>query len=186
MTTHVESGQTMRATGWRYPLPTQSIAHVRQHEGSMYHAGVRDEVLGDDANLDILFINNSVHSHACESMACGGDSFVDVYEDPFTDVNSLGTGMVARNRNRTFPDNTVQSSLYSNPFTDVNSLGTPLEYGGVIIGGSGGNSTGGGSGNDFFEWEFETGRSYLIRLTNKSGGAKLSSNQLNWYQKDDV
>jgi len=184
MFTHVESGNVVRATGRKFPLPVVGVAHERSHEGLMYHTGVRDEALGNDAALDLLAVVNSGTVHARHYAKCGGDAIVDIYEDPFTDANSLGTGGQAHNRNRAFPDS-HQSSIYFAPFTNVLSLGTTLDDAATIAAGTGGNSGGGGAGDAFFEWTLVAGCSYLFRLTNRGGAAKIASNELNFYEKDD-
>lgn len=182
-TTHVESGQTVRMTGRAYPLPTSSIGHERNHEGVMYHAGIRNETLGDNGILDLMLVVNSIEVHGRVKATCGGDASYSIYEDPFTDANSLGAAVIPHNRHRHFGE-VSQSSLYSAPFIDVNSLGEAIDGSAVIAGGAGGNAGGGNNGSEFFEWTMKIGSSYLFRLINRGGAAKIAANEIDFYEKD--
>ncbi len=183
MTTHAESGSVIRASGRQYPLPTVTTAHERIHEGVMYHGGVRSEALADDGNLDLfLIVNSAMEIHARFEAACGGDAVLNLYENPFSNTNSLGTEITPRNRHREIGD-VSDAGLYSAPWTDANSLGTNLTPGAIIPGGATGNSPGGQLQDGFFEWDLDKGNQYLFRLTNRGGSAKIASAELNFYER---
>jgi hypothetical protein len=182
MSTHQSSGTVQRPTGRTYPLPTITTFHERTHEGMAYVVGDRSEALADDGALDILVsVNSAAHIHARFAATTGGDALVDLYENPFTDANSLGTPLTARNRFRYKGDN-ADSNHHRDPFTYANSLGTNIAPG-IIAGGSKPFTAGGDVGDGFTEFMLSKGNRYLFRLTNKAGSAQVAGAEINFYER---
>lgn len=102
----------------------------------------------------------------------GGTAELDVYED-VTDVTG-GTIFVPRNRNRT-SDRVSQVGVIINPTTVTAT--NPL-YEEQVIGGTGGNASGATVSVNYAVIKSDT--SYLFRLINRSGKARVAELYLQW------
>lgn len=91
----------------------------------------------------------------------GGNAESLVFEEPTVSAN--GTEITPRNRNRTFPDASGVQVFHSPTVTDpgLELLDT------FVPGGTGGNAAGGDDSTRVFV--LAAGKSYLVRLTNRSG-----------------
>jgi hypothetical protein len=129
--------------------------------------------LDDDASIDIIItpaVNMSIGVGFVSRI--GGDAEFRVYED-VTGITG-GTIFVPRNRNRV-STRVAQTGVIVQPAT-VTHNGALYEE--IIIGGSGGNAAGATLQGDYAVIKANT--SYLFRLTNKSGQARIAELFVQW------
>jgi hypothetical protein len=154
--------------------------HHEVHSGRMYQASYKspdDSAIADNASLDMLLVVGSTRTpHIVFAVAAGGDVEVLFYED--TTVSNAGTALVENNMNRT--SNHV-STVAATHTPTVSGVGTLLaDY---LIPGGQGPRAGGGTARESTEWILEKGKTYLIRATNRSGGAQPVSITAQWYEE---
>ena len=133
------------------------------------------DLLADDASIDIVVtpaINMNVGIGFVTRI--GGDAEFRVYEG-VTGITG-GTIFVPRNRNRA-STRVAQTGVIVQP-TTVTHNGSL--YNEIIIGGSGGNAAGATLQGDYAIIKANT--SYLFRLTNKSGQARIAELFVQWVE----
>lgn len=131
--------------------------------------------LGDDDSIDIVVTASPEIAAAMGFVArIGGTAELDIYED----VSGVtgGSIFVPRNRNRA-SSRTSQVGAIINP-TAVTTNGVLYEE--QIIGGTGGTATGASVSGDYALIKPDT--SYLFRLTNRSGQARVAELFLQWVE----
>ena len=169
-----EDGQ--RVVGVFDPLTTIDVKDQNLRDGMVFYvyaARLDGNKLANDANLDVVFTANpGVNVCMDVIVQCGGDAEFEIYEN-VTQVTG-GTLFVPLNRNRR---STIASSCGAviQP-SSVTTNGVIFQE--IIIGGSGGNA--GGNAIDSADYILKPDTSYLFRLTNRSGQARLAEVQLNW------
>ena len=163
-------------------LPTITTPHHEVHEGEYYGTGYLWTTVADNAEANLLIVMNTPNDlHCLVAGAIGGDAFAYVYEDPtFTDApTDYGTALVERNFNRNYADASQFDSFHTPTIlADGNNLVQQF-----IPGGAGpARFTGGGSASTREEIVLISGKIYLFRLTNKSGGAQPASIEVTGYE----
>lgn len=131
--------------------------------------------LGDDDSIDIVVTASPGIIPAMGFVArIGGTAELDIFEG-VTEVTG-GSIFVPRNRNRA-SSRTSQVGVIINP-TAITTNGVLYEE--QIIGGTGGTATGASVSGDYALIKPDT--SYLFRLTNRSGQARVAELFLQWVE----
>ena len=131
--------------------------------------------LADDASIDIV-VTSAVDMPVGIGFVTriGGDAEFKVYENVTSVVG--GTIFVPRNRNRT-STRVSQTGIIVQPSSITTNV---ILYEEIIIGGSGGNAAGATLQGDYAIIKANT--SYLFRLTNRSGQARLAELFVQWVE----
>lgn len=166
-----------RIAGSSDPLPTIEINHQRLHEGRahyVYKLNPSSDTLASGASINIaIAFPEGVNAHAVFFYECGGSAEFYAYENPET---SGGTPLTIHRRNRNNPNESGGASVL-NP--TVSNVGTEF-YSDFIASGQGGTASG-GSGYSF-EFVLDDLTTYLFRLTNTSGQARVAELRIEWYE----
>ena len=160
-----------------------SFPHYEIHLGTTFNASYKILALANAASLDIILMAGAdKEAHLTARFVCGGDAEVLIYEDTTTQAPlNDGTALAEVNLHR---GSAVASTLVATHTPTINALGTLL-IDGAIGGGTGGNAAGGAI-RIGTERILAVSTKYLFRLTNRSGGAKIGSIVLEWYEADPV
>jgi len=156
-------------------LVTIEATHHRVHEGAFFSLGVASGTLANNASLEILIqtpADFGIHMRGIAS--CGGDATIDWFEG--TTFSAAGTAITPANRNRQSA-NVARGTWTHTP--TLTADGTSL-FSTYILGGTGGNATGGSTGI-FEEWILDQSQTYLLRLTNISGLVKVATLNIDFY-----
>ena len=114
----------------------------------------------------------------------GGQCEYAMYENPYINVNSIGTGFVPYNMNRT-SSYTNPSSFYDSPYFNASSAGTRLDWESSVESSSGNvRATSNFIGSSAIEWILAPGKDYLMRFTNKTAESHLYSGVFVFYEPD--
>lgn len=151
-------------------------AHHEVHEGNMYIIHRMVDTLADDASINILLRNLEEEIHTVWFVAAGGDAQFFVYENPT--ISNNGTTVPVYNVNRGSANTSFVLATHT---PTVGGVGTQL-LGKFLPGGTGGNA-GGGSLRQGTELILGAGRTYLFRLTNISGQAKVGCVIIEFYEE---
>lgn len=148
--------------------------HSRVHQGVMYHCSALNATLADNANFDMLITTPDDDTiHMVIEAAAGGFSELRLYEDV---ISTGGTPETVYNLKRTSLRE-WDGSMVTDP--SISDLGTLLSSQ-VMPGGSRNQAIGSSASFDL-EWVCKPSTAYLVRLTNKSGGAIIASIGCNHY-----
>ena len=165
-----------RVVGVFDPLTTIDVKAQNLHDGMVFYvyaARLDGNKLADDANIDIVFTANpGVNVCMNVTAQCGGDAEFEVFENVTQVVG--GNIFVPINRNRRSAI-TSQCGVIIQP-SSVTTNGVIFQE--VIIGGSGGNA--GGNTVQSIDYILNPDISYLFRLTNRYGQARIAEVQLSW------
>lgn len=128
-------------------------SYVRPHGGE----------LANDASQDFLVKIGAIDAHMRVKLSEGGNCELLIYEGPTTTANGVAVNI--RSKNRVILG-TPLTADYRDP--TVGAVGTELLHWFTMGGGKKG-----GTGGDWGDthWVFEANTNYLIRVTNRSGGA---------------
>ncbi len=164
-------------------LVTISFPHHKIHLGITFNASFKILTLANAASLDILLVTGAnKEAHLTARFVCGGDAEILIYEDTTTQAPlNDGTALAEVNLHR---GSAVVSTLVATHTPTINALGTLL-IDGAIGGGTGGNAAG-GTIRVGTERILARSKKYLFRLTNRSGGVKIGSIVLEWYEADPI
>ncbi len=160
-----------------------ALPHYETHEGVTFNASYKILALANAANLDIILLTGAnKEAHLTARFVCGGDAEVLIYEDTTTQAPlNDGTALAELNLNR---GSVTAATVVATHTPTINALGTQL-IDGAIGGGTGGNAAGGAI-RIGTERILAVSTKYLFRLTNRSGGAKIGSIVLEWYEVDPI
>jgi len=148
--------------------------HSRVHQGVMYHCSAISTNLANDANLDMMITTPADDAiHMIVEAAAGGLSELRVYEGT---VATGGTPEEVMNLKRT-STREWSGVMVSGP--TVSDVGTLLSA--QVMPGGVKNQAIGSSSAFTLEWICKVSTAYLIRLTNRSGGALRASIGCNHY-----
>ena len=165
-----------RVVGVFDPLTTIDVKAQNLRDGMVFYvyaARLDGNKLADDANIDIVFTANpGVNVCMNVTAQCGGDAEFEVFENVTQVVG--GNIFVPINRNRRSAI-TSECGVIIQP-SSVTTNGVIFQE--VIIGGSGGNAA--GKTFQSIDYILNPDISYLFRLTNRSGQARLAEIQLSW------
>ena len=139
--------------------------HYETHEGDVYYFAHLYESVANNETADMYINVGDIPLHTTLRVNTGGTTFVNVYEG--TTLSASGDDVVPQNKNRLFP-NTNEFTVQADPTID--DLGTPMGTGEMLPGGSAGQKAG-SSNDERDEWVLAPNTTYLLRVTNKSGGA---------------
>lgn len=164
----------------QYPIATVTTidyAHNKTHEGRYFSGGFYNSALADTATLDILIQNGSVSTfHMVCSAAVSGNSTIQIYEG--TTFSSAGSAVAMSNHNRSSA-NVFSGTVTSTP--TITLVGTQLN--GTAFAPGGGKHSGSGAAAGFSnEFILAKSTSYLVRVTNISGGTIKASLEIEGYQ----
>lgn len=147
--------------------------HYRIHEGQTFSSGFEGAAVADDGALDLLLTTDEI-AHMTWAAYGTGTSEYAVYED--AEVSAVGAALTEVNLNRNSP---LTASMVATSGPTVTSVGTKL-FGG-FFGGLGGGGEGLGR-SDGGELVLKPSTIYLLRITNRSGGAQDMSVRASWYE----
>ena len=152
--------------------------HAEIHEGETYICSHYYSDVADDAHADLRIISGSNKElHITITVAVAGDGEILIYEG--TTYTVAGTGIVIYNRDRTSSNSADPSCKYT---PTANVLGTELFHG-YAPGGTKKQAIG-SVRSTAQEWIFKKSEDYLVRFTNRSGGAIDVSIEVEWYEVD--
>lgn len=161
------------------------LEHERVHAGKTFrHTEVHS--LASDGVYSHLIIPNSgsdIHLQSMNVKASAGIVHLGLYENPFTDANSLGLLDTDEwlNQNRR-SSNEPPFIAYENAFTDANSLGEKV-FEDLITDVS--KDAGGAEEGIPDEVVFDHTKTYLLRVTNKAGANIATSDKFTVYDAKD-
>lgn len=177
------SGRAQNVRASYHSLKTLPVEHERVHAGRAFHYS-DVSTLAVAATVDVLFSIASgfeMHLRDYSFKADGGPCLARFYEDPFVDVNSLGSQFVPFNLRRSSSNISVHS-FHQSPFVDVNSLGTQIDIGGILESTGGPlKSISGEASGLVTEWVLIAG-TYLQRFTNNNGSTVLYNSNMTYYE----
>lgn len=155
--------------------------HSQIHEGCAYEIpGVNGEDIADDATLLIQFktpATDKVHLKNLSAWTDGGLAQLEILENPTFTTGTTGLTPINKERNSGFASGVIA-------FNDPTGIS-----GGVVIkdilfgGGSGGNANGGAINVDI-EDVLKIDTTYIIQLTNLSGGTADMNLLPFWYEAE--
>lgn len=171
------AGESLTIDTIHTSLTTISEVHHEVQEGHTYSVSAYNGTLANNAALAMLLtVPIAVTGHLVFEAGCGGDAELQFYEN--TQVSNVGTALLARNMKR--PS--------GRPADIVPTQGPTVTAAGALLlnraipGGTGGNAAG-GTARQNTEWIVAQSLTYLIRMWNRSGNAKISSLIAQWYEE---
>jgi len=152
-------------------------AHSHINSGRSFMVGDIFLAIPNDGVAEGLFqLTNEMHGFLIASSQ--GDFEVRIFEDPT--FSNAGTPMTILNKKR--DSNKVSGTTVTHtPTLTDDGLALPPAF---IVGGTGGNASGGQGDSFSSEIIFAAGKTYLFRLVNKSGQAATMMGRLEWYEPD--
>jgi len=156
------------------------LEHAKIHQGDAYAISGKETGLANAATAYIYAVTGASHIHwrAASVTTENGEVDIAFYEAPTVSAN--GTLVPSFNKNRV-STNTSDLTVYAGP--TVTDNGTLLETGWVPpTGGVGSHASGGEVERVGGEWILLPNSSYLISITNNSGGAIDYSYTYFWYE----
>ena len=153
--------------------------HSKIHDGLAFAlSNINSLTAGSTAYYAFVGVTGYVpHWRLIRLNSTGAPFVISLYENPYLNVNSLGTQLTPYNMNR---NSSIVSSLtaYLNPVINVNSLGTQLEAektaSTAVQGGSLSNPT-------IFEWIFNNGVNYVLAVKNEDSTTESYGTTFFWY-----
>lgn len=161
-------------------LVTIDVVHHEIHEGEAFTISYKspdNSPIADNGTIAFAITTTTKYCHFLGQGAMGGDAEIEFYEG--ADISG-GTGTTVHNHKRVGGDATTVTVVRD---PTVNDAGTLLEHF-FIPGGRVGRAVG-GIGDQRFEWILKLGTVYLIRITNRAGGAQPGSLSGGWYEESD-
>lgn len=158
-------------------LRTIEQEHATIHDGNGYQLSGEIAALANAASAYFL-IDPSAPIHWRDYRLFSDDAPIDIefFENPTTTDN--GTTLTPLNRNR-LSANTSTAAVYSGP--TVTADGSRLYISRIVGTGTGANKTGEVEGLPV-EWIIDGGNTYLLKVTNNSGGPVDLIYQFFWYE----
>ena len=157
-------------------VKTIETEHAEIHEGETYICSHFYSLVADDANADLrIKLGSNKELHITITVAVAGDGEIFLYED--TTYTVAGTNIPIYNRDRTSSNVTDATCRYT---PTVNVLGTELFHG-HAPGGTKKEAIG-SVRRTAQEWIFKKSGDYLVRFTNRSGGAVDASIEVEYYE----
>lgn len=155
--------------------------HHKVHESVTFQSSYKTPEgsdVADDASQDWLIqVRADRVPHLVYEVACGGDAEVSLYEAPT--VSSNGTALARVNMDR---NSQGGSDVLTFRDPTVTVVGNLIQN--TLIPGGTQPRTGGGVGRQNTEWLLRLNTLYLLRVTNRSGGAQPVSVLIQWYEKE--
>ena len=161
---------------------TNIITEVEQkiHTKKYFDAQKRYLDVANNASIGVVITATTKNLHLVAEISAEGKSWLDSYIG--TTFSAEGTLLPTFNRYGSPTSPKATAILKENPTVD--SLGTQ-RFQKLILGGTGGQSTGATSG-DRVESIIEKGQTIYVELTNKAGTAKDVGIIIEWYEEDQV
>lgn len=160
-------------------LEVTSTVHTEVHEGETFrfwYVVPHGSELANDGTIDIVLTTTTKTAHIVFASGGGGDFEFELFRDVAFDGD--GTPLSIHNLNDASTNISTVSAVLD---PTVTLDGTQID-GEFSPGGSGGNAPGGAIRDETEDiWKAST--SYLIRLTNRSGGAQQFSIEGQWYEE---
>ena len=151
--------------------------HLQIHKGNGYQLSGEIAALGTtDSAYFLIDPVSPIHWRDYRIFADDAPLDIELFENPTTTVN--GTALTPLNRNR-LSSNTATAAVYSGP--TVTDDGDRLYISRIVGTGTGANTTGEVEGLPV-EWIIDGGNTYLLKITNNSGGNVDLIYQFFWYE----
>jgi len=149
-------------------IDTQTLSESKIHDKTLWEIGHLFTIVANAANADVFIsapvIWLGVEFHFTVSINVGGNCFVYLYRDPI--VSNNGTALPSINRYQDLtPVEAAASGMFHTP--TVTNVGALLSE--SLAPGGSGIATVGGSSRDA-QWIIDGNHTFLIRVTNSSGG----------------
>jgi hypothetical protein len=180
------TGAARDTGGGAYGLYTAPIdwEHVTVHDGALYVVSATwfdDNRVADDANADLIIDTPADKAaHILFLVFTLGDFELRLYEG-ITYNAETGTAITPQNFNRTFSNTAVttarQDATVSSTGTLIHTIAIPAGTGVGFFSSVTSSSIRGDN-----EWVFKNGTAYLLRLTNRSGGARMVTSEIALYE----
>jgi hypothetical protein len=155
--------------------------HAHVHEGIFFSGGHYNAAVANNGNLDLLIQTSALYPiHIVFSIAAGAECTYQIFEG--TTFSNAGTAIAMNNHNRlsvkTFNGTVTHTPTVTVVGTAINSV----QY--VAAGPNGALQTPSGGSSEGFSFEFilDVSQSYLVRVTNISGGATRVALRADCYQ----
>lgn len=155
-------------------------AHHEIHEGSTFVASYKSpdaSPVADNGTVLFILTTHALYAHIEFRAACGGDAEGELYEGT-TVTAGTGAALTAYNKNRS--SLTISTVGVRRGMTIVGA-GTLIENE-FLPGGTGPLAVGGAS-TSRAEWILAPNTVYMVRITNRSGGAQPMSLAAEWYEE---
>jgi len=156
-------------------LKNISVEHERAHAGRVfYYSDITSLAAGSvDSFLLTVSSGQEMHLRTIRYEADVGPCEGYLYENPFVNVNSLGTALSLKNCRRDSA-NIAPCSSYTSPFFDINSAGEQIDSG-AIVAATGGpiKSISGQASSAITEWVLKADNRYVYRFKNNNAGTAL-------------
>jgi hypothetical protein len=155
-------------------LVTADAALAQVDSGFMYHCSSLNASLANDASFDMAITNPADdYIHMIVEAAGSGTSELYLYE---------GTAFTGGNAETVFNLKRTSTRLWGGVMVTaptVSDVGTLLSV--QVMPGGARNQASGGSASFSLKWICKAGTNYMVRLTNRSGGAVRASIGCNHY-----
>lgn len=156
-----------------------SVGHHEVHEGEAFHLWHTNMAVTNNQYLTILLETGSKDTHIKLTAAVEGAAIAEIFEN----CTASGTALTAYNMNRTSMDMCSCSfSAVTSGAAATTASSTTLSQ--LFIPGGGGPKSVGAIGRTEFEWVLSPSTSYLFRIKNVAGAAKIISGIAEWYEED--
>lgn len=157
---------------------TIAYAHHEVHEGNLYSVSYKSpdaSPIADNGTIILTLTTGAKYCHVQAYGAMGGDA-----EGEFCEAVDItgGTQMAERNHNRP-SSKTATAAVLRDP--TVNDAGVLLEH--LFMPGGTRQFAVGSTGSQRTEWICLPNTTYMMRLTNRSGGAQPGSIGVVWYEE---
>lgn len=157
-----------------------NYAHHEIHSGSTFVVSYKSpdaSPVADNGVVTFTITTHAKYAHILFRAACGGDMEGELYEGP-TVTAGTGTALTPRNKNRASGKN---HSVGVRVGMTIGAVGTLLEN--EFMPGRTGPLAVGGASSTRDEWVLAPSTVYLVRITNRSGGAQPMSLAAEWYEE---
>lgn len=152
------------------------LVHERIHAGRTFQTSYKSpegSEVADDGTVEVLVKNTTIPVHFTFSATGGGNLELSLFEAPTTTNDGSQLNVVGMNRQRSIAP-TVTTFLSPTITADGDQLFNGFDSRGV------GLTT--PEGREGSEWVLRRNTDYLIRITNRAGGARDIAVILQWYQ----
>lgn len=158
-------------------LVTIDEIHRKIHQGILFSSSHYASAVANDATVLLLITTAAdTYAHMRFGIAVSGNCEIELLENPTT--TDPGTGLSEVNRDRTSAT-TADVTVAHTPTVSVD--GTTVFHG-FIPGGHARAVPIGGQHRSFEEWVLIADEEYVLRVTNRSGGAAVIAVSLDWYE----
>ena len=156
---------------------TISGPHHKVHQGRFFNLSKIFAAVANNASADVLMKTGATAPHMVFDVTAGGNAYIYLYEG--TTVSADGTTLAVTNHSRA---STRVADLTGFHTPTVSATGTQLDE--LFIPAGSGPKAGGGGVSFADEYILAVSTNYLIRITNKSGGAADFGVHVEFYEPE--